>query len=79
MMSQFLSKTVPPPLPSGSYVFSLNGKSVNLRNGPSLSNSVVNSYPPGTPVTILTPGTIWHFVKIKGSYGYMMAQFIITK
>ncbi len=79
MMSQFLSKTIPAPLPGGSYVFSLNGKSVNLRSGPSLKFSVINSYAPGTPVTILTPGTIWHFVKIKGSYGYMMAQFIITR
>lgn len=81
MMSQFLSKTPPAPYvpPGASYVFSLNGKSVNLRTGPSLNNSVISSYPPGTPVTILTPGTTWHFVKIKGSYGYMMSQFIITK
>ena len=79
MMNEFLSTTVPAPLPSGSYVFSLNGKSVNLRSGPGMSYSVLNSYAPGTPVTILTAGSIWDFVKIKGSYGYMMAQFIITK
>ena len=81
MMSEFLSKTEPSPyvIPSGSYVFSLNGKSVNLRNGPGMNNPVIKSYSPGTPVTILTPGTTWHFVKIGERYGYMMAQFIITK
>ena len=81
MMTQFLSREKPSPYigPSGNYVFSTNGKNVNLRNGPGLNNPVINSYPPGTPVTILTPGTTWHFVKINGTYGYMMAQFIITK
>ena len=81
MMTQFLSRTKPDPYigPTGNYVFSTNGKNVNLRNGPGLNNPVINSYPPGTPVTILTPGTTWHFVKINGTYGYMMAQFIITK
>lgn len=81
MMSQFISKTAPKPpvTPGGSYVFSLNGKNVNLRNGPGLDKVAINSYPPGTPVTIITPGTNWHFVKIYGTYGYMMSQFIITK
>lgn len=81
MMTQFLTTSEPPPyIPSGgSYVFSWNGKNVNLRSGPGTNRTIIKSYPPGTPVTILTPGTVWHFVKIYDRYGYMMAQFIITK
>ena len=79
MMTQFLSKDKPDPVtPStGSYVFSHNGKNVNLRSGPGFSYTVIHSFPPGTPLTILTAGTEWHFVRINGIYGYMMKQFII--
>ena len=81
MMSQFLSKTRPGPYTptKGSYVVSYNGKNINLRNGPGLSYPAIGSYAPGTPLTILTPGSDWHFIRINGTYGYMMAQFIITK
>ena len=80
MMTQFLTTTDPASLPpSGSYVFSYNGKNVNLRNGPGLKYTAISSYPPGTPLTVLTPGTEWSFIKISGTYGYMMTQFIVTK
>lgn len=81
MMSVFLSKTEPSPyvLPNGSYVFSRNGKNVNLRSGPGKNYSVIKSFSPGTSVTIMTSGTNWHFVKIGNYYGYMMSMFIITK
>ena len=80
MMTQFLSTTKPTPGPStGSYVFSYNGKNVNLRNGAGMKYTVISSYPPGTPLTVLTPGTEWSFVKVGSTYGYMMSQFIVTK
>lgn len=81
MMSQFLTNVKPEPvIPSaGSYVISYNGKNVNLRTGPGMKYQILQSYAPGTPVTILTPGTEWDFVRINGNYGYMMDQYIITK
>ena len=81
MMTAFLSKTVPDPfVPSGgSYVISYNGKNVNLRNGPGYNHTVIGTYAPGTPLTILTPGPQWDFILIGGVYGYMMNQFIVTK
>ncbi len=80
MMTQFLSTTAPAPIVlTGSFVYSYNGKSVNLRTGPGTNYAVIASFSPGTPVTILETGAIWHRVKISGKYGYMMNQFIITK
>ncbi len=81
MMTQFLTKTKPDPIipVSGSFVISYNGKNVNLRSGAGLKYPILNSYAPGTPVSILTPGSEWDFVKISGIYGYMMDQFIVTK
>ena len=81
MMTQFLSgtKSEPPGPTGGSYVISYNGKNINLRNGPGLQYSVIASYASGTPLTVLNPGADWSFIKINGTYGYMMNQFIITK
>jgi len=81
MMTQFLSTTEPKPYfpTGGSYVVSYNGKNINLREGPGLNYKVRMSVAPGTAVTILTAGPEWHFIKVAGVYGYMMAQFIITK
>lgn len=81
MMTQFLSRQKPglPDPSGGSYVISYNGKNINLRSGPGLHYSVVSSYASGTPLTVLNPGTDWSFIRINGTYGYMMNQFIITK
>ena len=81
MMTEFLTDVRPGPfVPTGnSYIMSYNGKSVNLRSGPGMRYQVLNSYSPGTPVTIVTPGDEWDYVKIGSLYGYMMDQYIITK
>lgn len=81
MMNQFLTNTKPDPVePTGkSYVISYNGKSVNLRDGPGKKYQVLGAYSPGTPVTVITVGTEWDFVRINGKYGYMMDQYILTK
>ena len=63
---------------SGSkYIVTASG--LNVRSGAGMKYPILNSYAPGTPVTILTPGAEWDFVKIGGLYGYMMEQFIVTK
>ena len=82
MMTQFLTKTKPDPSPgpsSGSYVYSYNGKNVNLRSGPGLNYSAIDSFPPGTEVSVIKQEGDWRYVKIRGKYGYMMSQFIRTK
>ena len=81
MMTEFLSETAPSPVVPGgtAVVFSYNGKSVNLRNGPGKQYQVLRSYSPGTPVTVLSTHGDWNFVLIGGKYGYMMDQFIYTK
>lgn len=81
MMTQFLSKTKPEPFVpvGGSYVISYNGKNVNLRTGPGLNYPSISLWAPGTPVTIVTPGKTWSYIRIAGIYGYMMSQFIATK
>lgn len=82
MMSEFLTTNSPikPVTPSaadtGAYVVSANGKSVNLRTGPSKTNRVIHSYPVGTPLTVITRGTDWYFIHIGQDYGYMMRTFI---
>jgi uncharacterized protein YgiM (DUF1202 family) len=81
MMTQFLTKTKPEPIipTGGSFVISYNGKNVNLRSGPGLKYPILNSYAPGTPVTVLTPGAEWDYIRIGSLYGYMMDQFIVSK
>lgn len=81
MMTQFLTTTKPSPYvpPGGYYVFSHNGKNVNLRNGPGLNYPAISSFSPGTTLSVITPGPEWTFIKIGGTYGYMMTKFIETK
>ncbi|HML48308.1 MAG TPA: SH3 domain-containing protein, partial [Clostridia bacterium] len=50
-----------------------NSKNVNVRDG--VEGNVITSYPVGTPVEILAHGT-WMYVKIKGTTGYIHADFI---
>lgn len=80
MMTQFLTEKEPvvnPVVPvTGAYIVSANGRNVNLRSQPSTASSVLRSFKPGTPVTIITRGSEWCFVLINGYYGYMMKQFI---
>lgn len=78
MMTEFLTETVPvgPVIPTGTYVVSANGKSVNLRVKPTTASGIIRSFKVGTPLTIITRGTDWYFIQINGYYGYMMRQFI---
>ena len=79
MMTEFLTESqnvTPVPSYTGAYVVSANGRNVNLRSAPSTQSTIIRSYKPGTPLTIITRGVDWCFVLIDGNYGYMMKQFI---
>ena len=60
------------------YVTSANGLNVRLRSGPGLGYSILASYPPGTPCTVLSTGTNWSKIQIGIHIGYMMNQFLTT-
>ena len=80
MMTEFLTTEDPvqpvPPIVGSAYVVSANGKSVNLRVGPSTGSAIIRSYRVGTRLSIITRGKDWCFIQIEGQYGYMMRQFI---
>ncbi len=78
MMTEFLSTTRPSPGPSGltAYVTSPNGQVVNLRSGPSTGYPVIRSFPVMTPVTVISRGSSWYYVRVQGYYGYMMSRYI---
>lgn len=82
MMTKFLTTSqpepgiIPAPESDGAWVYSGNGKNVNLRTAPEVSAKIIRSYPAGTPLTIITRGNQWYFIHIGDDYGYMMNQFI---
>ncbi len=81
MMTEFITTVQPgtapvQPATGGAYVISGNGRSVNLRSGPSKQNRVIASYRVGTPLVIITRGVDWYFIHIGNQYGYMMREFI---
>lgn len=67
-----------PVKPDGwkAYVYAKNGLPVKLRSGPGTGYSIITKYKVGTPLTILSRGTTWHYVQIGSNKGYMMASYI---
>ena len=88
MYSTYLTTTPPGgggsvvPQPSGgtgtAYIYSGNGRDVNLRSGPGMNYGVIGTYSVGTRVTILSRGTYWHYIKAGVQTGYMMAKYLQT-
>ena len=84
MMTEFLS-TVKPDTSSGTastytaYVTSSNGKGVRLRSGASKLFPAIATYSVGTQVTVLEYGSDWCKIRISGSTGYMMTEFLTTR
>lgn len=79
MMTEFLTETEPDPwhpIVGSPVVTSENGGNVNLRTGPGYGYKVIKSFAVGTPLTILSRGTNWYYIYIKGYYGYMASEFI---
>lgn len=58
------------------YVTSHNGYGVRLRKGPGTGYRVIHTYAVGTPVTVLERGAYWSRIRINGTTGYMMSQFL---
>ena len=89
MYSSYLTTTPPggggsvAPQPSGgtgaAYIYSANGRDVNLRSGPGMNYGVIGTYSVGTKVTILSRGTYWHYIKAGVQTGYMMAKYLHTQ
>lgn len=84
MMTQFLSTVKPDNSTGGTstytaYVTSQNGKGVRMRAGASKIYPTVATYSVGTKVTVLEYGKDWCKIRVSGSIGYMMTDFLTTK
>lgn len=54
----------------------VKGGSLNLRQEPSTSASVLGQYPSGTWMTVIEEGTEWTKVKVNGKEGYVMSKYL---
>lgn len=61
------------------YVTSSNGGNVNLRTGPGTNFVSYASYAVGTKAVVLSSGTNWSYISIKGTSGFMMTKYLTTK
>jgi len=57
-------------------IYSKNGGSVNLRNAPSYTSSVIGQGAPGTTVTVYLKGKTFWYIGLAGTYGFMDASFL---
>ncbi len=84
MMAEYLTTKAVSPAPDAdvpeytAYVTSGNGKSVNLRQGPSTSYGSKGSYAVGTQVTVHGASGSWSYITVNGQKGYMMTKYITT-
>ena len=86
MMTKYLTTAAPiagPTSPITSpgagtkvYVANINGRTVNLRQGPGKQYKVIAEYAPGTEATLLSYGSTWCQIKVGSTSGYMMTQFL---
>ena len=51
-------------------------RTVNLRKGPGKNYKVLAEYRPGTKVTLLSRGSVWCKVSVRGKVGYIMTKYI---
>lgn len=84
MMAEYLTTKAVSPAPDAdvpeytAYVTSGNGKSVNLRQGPSTSYGSKGSYAVGTQVTVHGASGSWSYITVNGVKGYMMSKYLTT-
>lgn len=79
MMTKFLTTTkpvIPTPTPGACTVTSENGLSVKLRSGPGTAYPVIRAYPVGTVLELITEGSVWDYIRIGTTFGYMMKKFV---
>ena len=60
------------------YVYTSNGKSLNLRDYPSTDGNVIAAIPFGAQVTVDTGfvGSSWSHIQYNGTYGYCMSRYL---
>ena len=76
MYSDYLKLGAQSSESANAYVTSHNGYGVRLRKGPGTGYRVIRTYAVGTPVTVLEKGNYWCRIRINGTVGYMMTQFL---
>ncbi len=70
---------IPFMMPSNNAVFAsvvTNGRNLNLRNGPSMTSSVIGSIPNGATVTVYSQNGIWSAVDYNGTVGYVSNRYL---
>ena len=90
MMSEYITTTAPEtPRPAGgnadltgppytAYVYSPDGKSVNVHRGPGLGYANVCRVSLGTAVTVLDWTTrTWYKIEVNGKVGYIRSEYLI--
>lgn len=73
MMSKFLTDGTATNV---KYVRTNTGIGLNLRATPSVSGSIITSYPINTKVNVLVAGSEWTKVSVNGNEGYMASRFL---
>jgi uncharacterized protein YgiM (DUF1202 family) len=73
---EFLRLSGSPGLLGTARIYNSNGSSVNLRNGPSFTSTVIGQGAVGTTVNVYLKGSRFWFVSMAGTYGFMDATFL---
>lgn len=61
------------------YVYTSNGKALNLREQPSTNAKVLASVPYGASVQVYEPySNTWYSVGYKGTTGYVMSKYLVS-
>lgn len=64
---------------SGTTMYIMKGVRLNLREEPNSSSDIIASFRGGTKVTVLRRGRYWSYVEVKGLYGYMGNDYLVSE
>jgi SH3-like domain-containing protein len=61
------------------YVYTANGKTLNLRESPTTSSRVLANIPYGAAVRVFQPySSSWYSIQYNGINGYVMSKFLVS-
>ena len=63
---------------NGATMYVAKGISLNLREEPNSSSDIIASFRGGTAVSVLRKGKYWSYVQVKGLYGYMANEYLVS-
>ena len=63
---------------NGATMYVAKGISLNLREEPDSSSDIIASFRGGTAVSVLRKGKYWSYVQVKGLYGYMANDYLVS-